>query len=134
MNDTIYLDLRGHIEIFNEDELIYSEKNAITNDAIFILLNSLNTTGVRNGIDTLKVSVGFSIIKKPISEAIVNNIDNSITFTTILVENDFNGNINELSLESIKLGKLFSTKSGLNINKDNNMRLKINWKIIINKA
>ena len=134
MNDSIYLDLMGHIEIFNNGELIFSEKNAITNDAIFILLNSLNTTGEHNGIDTLNVSVGFAIIRKPITEAIVNNIDNSITFTTILVENDFNGNINQLSLQSSKLGKLFSIKSGLNINKDNNMRLKINWKIIINKA
>ena len=134
MNDTIYLDLKGHIEIFKDDELIFSEKNAITKDAIFILLNSLDTTGVNKGIDTLNVIAGPININKLINEVVINSIENSVTFTTILVENDFNGNINELTLRSSKLGKIFSIKSGLNIYKDNNMRLKINWKIIINKA
>lgn len=133
MGDNINIDLKGHIEVYQDEQLILSEPNAITNNAIHVILSSLGTQ-INNGIDILRVKVGTQTIDKPILESTVDINDNSITFTTILVENDFNGVINQLYLHSSLLDKSFSSKTGLSILKDDNMRIKIKWKITINKV
>lgn len=135
MNDTTDLDIRGQITIkeIKTGEVLFNESNQITPDALFILLKSLSTVEGNHGINAMSVVVGAAQYNKNITSAEVDMFDNSITFQAILLEEDFDGYINELYLTSITARRNFATKTGLNILKDNNTRLAVNWKITINR-
>ena len=142
MLDRLDLNMKGHIQVHKGEELIFEEHNQIMPKALLIILNSLDAT--RNiGINKLHVVTSAGEVKKDITTTLVNPTSNSVTFTTVLLETDFNGYINSLYLRSEPVGLLvggmsgelpnFSGKTGLNILKDGNTRLKISWEITINK-
>lgn len=141
MLDKLNLDMKGHITIHKGDEVIFEEKNQILPEALNIILRALDTTKNR-GINKLHVVTSVGEISKDIESAIVNEANSSITFTTTLLESDFNGLINSLYLRAVPpTGEVsntivipnFSGKTGLSILKDAGTRLRVSWEIIINK-
>lgn len=134
MNDTAYLDIKGNIQIYKNDEKIFDDHNEVAPEALEVILNALTCNKGNYGIDIIKAKGIFPTVDKVITETSINLNTKTISFSTVLLEDDFNGYINQLYLHSSSIDKSFSFKRGLNILKDNSTRLKVIWNITINKV
>lgn len=137
MNSKLNLNIRGNITISsNKSGLLYNNSNTIGPDELEIVarcLALLNTTG---GVDNIQVSGDFGDpVLREIFEKEYDPVTNSVRFTTIFYETDFDGEITDLALKSLSFGDLIlATKTGLSIIKDSTSRVRIDWKITIEQC
>lgn len=85
---------------------------------------------IKASVDTIKARGGFGTFDGTITEKIYRPEDNSITFSTLYEEGDFNGEIKSLELRHTG-GYIMAYKAGLSVVKDSQSRVKINWKITV---
>ena len=136
MNDKVNLNLKGEITITNisTGKVLEKFSNAITASAIEILLNALPAVPNQAFVDTIRFIGTFGDVSKGITNSQVNASENSVTFITEALEDDFNGTIQGLQLEMANMGLTLATKTGINIEKDSTVRVEIRWKITINQC
>lgn len=136
MKEKINLKMQGHIKVTsNKGGIIFEDHNTIEVDALDILVSCLSQIGpTPRQVDTIVVAgVAIGSVPKLIEQATI--LDNTITFSTEFTESDFNGTIEDLELRAASVDdKLFSSKTGLNVFKDDQTRLRIDWTITINNC
>lgn len=136
--DQMKVDIQGEVEIIVAGEsTVY--KNAITLDAISIILNCLPGIPNSHRVDTVRFIGDFGQVDKSISDSEVDFSEDtesanyhSVLFITQAIDSDFEGTIEEINLRCSTLDKSFSIKTGLNIPKPNNVNIEIRWRIRIN--
>lgn len=136
MNDNIKFRLQGKLEIASlnkngEIDILYENHNLIETDAIKIITRCLTQVDFNKSIDMMEAIGNFPTTSKVIS-SVTYPSDNQIQFTCIFEENDFQGTVTDLKMKSSALELVFSSKAGLNITKDDEMRLRVKWQITIN--
>lgn len=129
--NSLNVGIKGFVTILsNKDGKVLEEHNAIdVINAPEILLRSLTNLDFDKTINSIRVEGNFGIFDKPISSAEYNGTGQSITFSTIMEEGDFDGTINKLSLRSTALGLNLANKENLSILKDSQSRILITWRI-----
>lgn len=135
MNNNIKIGLRGQIEISSvrrgHEEIIFKDNNQIEPDAIKIITRCLTQIDFSKSLDAMEASGDFPPTERSIT-SVQYPADNIIELTCIFEEPDFNGTVTDLKMKSSALGLIFSSKTGLSINKDDEMRLRVKWTITIN--
>lgn len=134
MDTNVKLKIQGQITITSIQNKIETDvikiNNQIETSAIEIITKCLTGIDYHKSLDRV-IATGPGILATAPITAVTYPSENEIILTYIFEEESFQGEITKLALGSTVLNKDFSTKEGLNINKDSNMRLKINWKIKI---
>lgn len=135
MIDKTNINLVGEIEVSslknNETELLFKDKNQIEPGAIKIITRSLTSLDFDKSVSEIIAEGDFGTSNAQIT--LVNYpADNQIEFIAIFEEFSFEGTVTDLKLKSTALNEIFSSKTGLNIVKDTEMRLRVKWLITIN--
>ncbi|MAO08033.1 MAG: hypothetical protein CL596_04900 [Alteromonas sp.] len=86
---------------------------------------------IKGSINTIRVKGNFTTFDAEV-ESRYDNEKETIYFTSILKDDDFSGTINILELRNPDIGYLLDSKSGLNILKDSESRVRINWAVKLN--
>lgn len=136
MQSKLNLRFRGHIKATsNKLGILYNNSNTIGADALEIVTRCLGQLGNTQQVDTIIVDGNFGTSERTVIENSYNAVDNSITFSAIFYEGDFDGQISDMKLISESLGdKVMATKAGLSITKDGSSRLRIDWKINVEQC
>lgn len=135
MNEKINLKIRGEVTIIDSSsKVVLQEANAISADALEVLLNCMSNVPNEAHIDSIVMIGTFGQISKGVTNSILDPVEKSITFITQAFENDFNGTLESLRLEMGVMGLVFATKTGLSIEKDNETRVEVRWKITLNNC
>lgn len=129
--DKLKTKVTGEITILRNGEIIFKESNAITADALELLLRSMTGVSSSDKINTIKLTGAFGTVSKTITSAVANIGTTSVTYITTATETDFNGIVTDLELNMSSINKNLATKTALSINKDNLTRLEIQWKITL---
>lgn len=99
------------------------------------LSSNLNTSTdpkiVLTWVDHIVVTGNFGQLNKPIDNSRISEDGTQLVFSTTLNEGDFDGNIRGVDLKNLSRNYLMATKSGLNIVKDSESRVRISWTINI---
>lgn len=136
MTDNLKIQLKGKLEVSilsknDKEEIILNDDNQIESGAIEILTRCLSQLNFSKSLDVMEAIGDFGAVEKFISIANF-PAENQIQLTCIFEETDFNGTVTDLKMKSSSLGLVFSSKTGLSITKDDDMRLRVRWTITIN--
>jgi len=82
-------------------------------------------------VDTIRAVGNFGSITKAIESSWISEDKKQIIFSTTFDETDFNGQINYLELRKESTGYIMGTKNNVQVVKDSESRVKINWTINI---
>lgn len=129
----IKLNIQGLIKITsNTMGVVYRKHNTITPDALEIITNCLYQRDFTKQIDTIAVMGDFGVRERTITSGRYNPTDNTITFKAVFYEGDFEGTIEEMTLiADTYYRKKFAEKEEINIHKDGESRVQIEWTIQI---
>lgn len=127
------LNIQGLIKVTsNTLGVIYRKHNTITPDALEIITNCLYQRDFTKQIDTIEIKGDFGVRDRTITTGRYNPIDNTITFKAVFYEGDFEGTIEEMALVAgTYYRKKFAEKEEINIYKDRESRVQIEWTIQI---
>ena len=135
MEDKINPKLRGEITLALNGKQVFKESNTITDDALEILVRGLANVPNTYCIDKVKFEGSdFSPVEKTISNTLIEPSENSITFITTAMEEDFSGTVTDLELKMSGINKALAKKTGLSILKNDATRLEVRWQIIISNC
>lgn len=133
VGEGIKLKARGYITLRKGGRVVYRNHNQIGPDMLKIVTMCLSQLQGNRQVDTIKAIGDFGSIDRPITGINYESETNTIIFSTVFYEFDFNGTLESLELLSLSLGNaLLAKKDDLDIFKDGNSRLQIDWAIKIN--
>ena len=135
MKDKLKIGLSGHIVIrsisSNKSKILLNTHNEVESTALEIVTRCLSQVDFNKAIDKVKVYGNFPAKENDVFFVKYDQSDNSMLFRALFTEGDFSGNITKLELRCSALDKTFSNKSLVNITKDDQTRIQVDWKIII---
>jgi hypothetical protein len=132
MTDNINIGLKGHIIITSSSgEILFEEHNEIESSAITIVARCLTQLDFSKAVDKIRASGNFTAYEREVTKVDYNAGENSVKFTAVFFEEDFDGIVTKLELRCGTLNLNFAKKEGLNLAKDNNSRIQVDWKIYV---
>lgn len=134
MEEKIKMDVKGWLILKGIDSkgnemILYNDHNTLTGDAKEILTYIL--AGESWGLNKIKVLKNNVELASNTNLSHVFPTTDSVQFSCMFSETDFNDTLDELQLIS-QSGKIFSKVSSLNVFKDNTVKLMVTWKLTIN--
>lgn len=115
-------------------ETIYSEHNAIGEKAIEVLAQCLTQLGGERSVSMIRATGNGISAETNITGSDYTVETNTITFRALFGHDSFSGDVGTLELWSGNLLKMVASKSGLNINKDAQSSLLVEWAITVQQA
>jgi len=131
--DILKPQIKGYVVItdLKSGKVLFEGSNTTTGDALEITARSLSNLNSAPAIDLIRaIGSGFSV-DKAIATATYNSGENSMNFSAIFLEADFDGTVTEARLASSVLGLDFAIKTGLSVLKGAASQLSIAWKITL---
>lgn len=135
MNQVINPKIKGWVKItqLKDNKVIYDNPNALVSNYLNILRRTLS--GENNfKLDRIRIkNQGTELTSSPITQ-ISYPVPNQVRYIALFEAPSFNGEFDEVNLYSDQ-GGLFSVIENLNLEKDANTALQIEWKLtFINQA
>ena len=137
MNSKIEAQVKGWLKVFTIDSkgnqrVLYNDHNAINNNPGCQIAAHALAGDPGWSLDKIGAYLATSLVAyTPITNKTYPS-GNQLKLLAVFSEASFNSLIDELSLEAGGNGK-FATVSGLNITKDNTLKLGVEWTITITK-
>lgn len=131
MKESINVGIKGEVLVKANGKKVYVNKNNIEPNADKILMRCLTQLDFPKSVDTIKVGGTFGEEESLITFAQFLTSENCILFKASFNNTAFRGTINTLKLCNSALNLNLATKGGLNIVKDSDIVIQIEWKIFI---
>ena len=125
------LKIKGRLVLKSNNSTIFEKDNAITTDALELIMRSLTKVPNDVNIDKVKATGDYGTEEFTITDSIYDSGNGSITFITLIPPNKCVGQTTSLQLGSSLMDLYFSEKLGLDINKDEITQIEVRWTIQI---
>jgi len=137
MNDKVGAQVKGWLKVFTEDKegkinVLYDNHNAINNNPGCQIATHALAGDTGWSLDKVGAYQASSLLAYTPIISVTYPAGNQAKFLARFSEASFNATLDELNLEAGGHGK-FATVSGLNITKDNTLKLGVEWTITTTK-